>query len=124
VAEAVRRDVQGIGFNNLNFAYDLKSGKPLDGIRPLPIDINANGNLDPAEDFYGTHQSMMKAIAEGRYPAPPARDLYLVHHAKPMAGPVTDFLNWIMAEGQAFVPEAGYINLPADKLEDELKKLK
>jgi phosphate transport system substrate-binding protein len=41
-----------------------------------------------------------------------------------MAGPVIDFLNWVMAEGQAFVPEAGYINLPADKLEDELKKLK
>ncbi len=124
VAEAVRRDELGIGFNNLNFAYDLKSGQPLTGIRALPIDINNNGCLDPEEDFYGTHKTMMKAIAEGRYPAPPARDLYLVHHNKPAAGPVTDFINWVLTKGQTFVPDAGYITLPAETLEIEQQKLK
>jgi len=36
VAEAVRKDLLGLGFNNLNFAYDLKSGKPVAGILALP----------------------------------------------------------------------------------------
>ena len=49
VAEAVRKDKSGIGYNNLNYAYDLKTGAPLAGIQVVPIDVNENGRIDPAE---------------------------------------------------------------------------
>jgi len=124
VAEAVRKDASGIGFNNLNFVYDLKSGQPLPGIRVVPIDLNGNGVVDTGEDFYGTHKAVMQAIATGRYPSPPARDLNLVHHGKPPAGPVTDYIKWVLTDGQAFVAEAGYIALPAEILNNEKAKLK
>ncbi len=124
VAEAVRKDVSGIGFNNLNFVYDLKSGQPLPGIRVISIDLNGNGVVDSGEDFYGTHRAVMQAIAMGRYPSPPARDLNLVHHGKPPAGPVADFIKWVLTEGQVFVSEAGYIALPAEILNTEKTKLK
>ncbi|MEI6563063.1 MAG: substrate-binding domain-containing protein [bacterium] len=124
VAEAVRKDVSGIGFNNLIFAYDIKSGQPLPGICVIPIDSNGNGAVDPGEDFYGTHKAVMQAIATGRYPSPPARDLNLVHHGPPPSGPVADFIKWVLAEGQAFVSEAGYIALPAEILNSQKAKLK
>jgi ABC-type phosphate transport system substrate-binding protein len=36
---------------------------------------------------------------------------------------VTDFLRWVLTDGQAFVAEAGYINLPEEKVREELAKL-
>jgi len=51
LAEAVKKDTLGIGFNNINYAYDTETKKQLDQVRVLPIDINGNGVIDADEDF-------------------------------------------------------------------------
>ena len=51
LAEAVRKDRNGIGYNNLNYAYDAKTDLSLAGLQVIPIDINENGKVDPEEDF-------------------------------------------------------------------------
>ena len=124
VADAVRRNIGGIGFNNLNFVYDLTTRKPFDGIAVIPIDLNADGKINPDEDFYGSLDEIMKAIDDGKYPSPPARDLYLVSKGKPTDKLVLIFLNWVLTEGQKFVPEAGYILVTPEKIKADLEKLK
>ena len=124
VADAVRRNIGGIGFNNLNFVYDLTTRKPFEGIAVVPIDLNGNGKIDPDEEFYGTLDEIMKAINDGKYPSPPARDLYLVSKGKPTDKLVLIFLNWVLTEGQKFVPEAGYILVAPEKIKADLDKLK
>jgi phosphate transport system substrate-binding protein len=39
------------------------------------------------------------------------------------AGLVKQFIVWILTDGQRYVEEAGYIPLPAEKLQKELDKL-
>jgi phosphate transport system substrate-binding protein len=124
VADAVRRNIGGIGFNNLNFVYDMNTRKPYEGIAVIPIDINGNGKVDPDENFYGTLDEIMKAINDGKYPSPPARDLYLVSKGKPTNKLIITFLNWVLTEGQKFVPEAGYILVTPEKIKADLDKLK
>ena len=51
LAEAVRKDVYRIGYNNLNYAYDFKTGLPLNGLFVIPIDVNENGRIDPGENL-------------------------------------------------------------------------
>ncbi|MBN1495846.1 MAG: substrate-binding domain-containing protein [Spirochaetes bacterium] len=116
LADAVRNDLLGIGYNNVNFAYDASTEKPVRGILILPIDINANGMIDPQENFYADRDSLIAAIADGRYPSPPARDLHLVSHGVPRKKEVARFLVWILGEGQKYISEAGYIALPAERL--------
>jgi phosphate transport system substrate-binding protein len=123
VADAVRKNREGIGFNNLNFIYDMQNRKKYDGLEVIPIDINENGKIDPEEDFYGTLDGVMKAINDGRYPSPPARELYMVSKGKPTSPLVLDFLRWILTDGQKFVQEAGYVELPGEKIRGELKKV-
>ena len=123
LAEAVRNDVLGIGFNNINYAYDARTKKPVAGIRILPIDVNANGALDEDENFYGTQDEIVQAIAKGKYPSPPARDLHFVAHGQPKRKAARAFIRWVLTDGQAYVAESGYINLTQEKLLDELKKL-
>jgi phosphate transport system substrate-binding protein len=123
VAEAVRKDRLGIGFNNLNYAYDAKTGKPVAGLRVVPIDINGNGKLDKAERFYATKATVKRAIASGAYPSPPAKDLNLLTRGKP-SGLTREFMLWMLQDGQKYVDEAGYIELPKRRLTEAVKKLK
>ncbi len=123
IAEAVRKDPLGIAYNNVNYAYDAGSKRTVAGLETLPIDLNGNGKIDPEENFYGDRDSLVKAIADGRYPAPPARDLYFVCLRRPATQLLSTFVAWVMKEGQAYVSETGYIGLSKEKLAAGLKKL-
>jgi len=123
IAEAVRKDNLGIGFNNIGYAYDAKSKKPVSGLKILPLDLNGNSRVDPNENFYRDRDSITTAIAIGKYPSPPARDLYFLCLGKPKKPELARFIKWVLTDGQKYVPETGYINLPDKKLKSELKKL-
>lgn len=115
VAEAVRQDALGIGFNNIGFAYDLTTGNQLDGLRVVPLDLNGDGQISADEDFYATIDDIAGAIAARVYPFPPARELYLVTKGEPTPV-IQDLYRWILTDGQAFVADAGYVSLSADRL--------
>lgn len=123
IAEAVKKDTLGIGYNNINYVYDSKARGEVSGIRVLPIDQNADGIINKNEDFYASIDTIEAAIADGRYPSPPARELYFVSNGVPDKKEVRAFLRWVLTEGQSFVPEAGYINVTKDKLEQGLAQL-
>ena len=122
LASAVTQDPLGIGYNNLNFAYDAGSGVPVTGLQILPIDSDGNRSVDAGENYYAAKTDLMTAIADGRYPSPPARTLNLVTKGKPTGATLT-FIRWILTEGQAFVEETGYIPLTSAELEAELANL-
>jgi phosphate transport system substrate-binding protein len=124
LATAVQKDKLGIGLNNLSYAYDEGTRLPNPGLLVLPIDVNGNGQLDDDELFYDTKDAIVQAIAEDRYPSPPARDLYLVTNGVPEKPEVTAFLEFILTKGQEYNVPTGYISLPAEKLERGLALLK
>jgi phosphate transport system substrate-binding protein len=122
LAEAIKQDTLGIGFNNIGFAYDANTKKPVEGIEIIPLDINGNGKIDQNESFYGTMEEIVEAIGTNKYPSPPARDLNLVTKGKP-TGIVNDFIKWALTDGQRYIPEQGYVVLPKSTIDDGLKKV-
>lgn len=123
LAQAVQKDVTGIGFNNLSYLYDLKTRKPVAGIRALPIDVNGNGKIDANENFYGTIDQVTAAIADGRYPSPPARNLGFLFKGKPRRRELVEFVKYVLTSGQASVEENGYIRLSKATIKEQLKKV-
>lgn len=124
IAETLQKDVYGIGFNNIGYAYSDKTHKPTKGIAILPIDVNKNGKIDAEERFYGTMDELMTAISEGKYPSPPARNLYLVTAGKTKNPVVKAFLKYIITEGQRLTTPAGFVNINQKQREEGLDKLK
>jgi len=123
IADAVKADKNGIGYNNVIFVYDTKTRKKYQGLEVAAIDINNNGTLDADERFYDSLDSLMHAIKTGKYPSPPARDLYFVSKGKPTSPIVTAFLQFILTKGQSIVDKAGYIQMNDSLAKKELKKL-
>ena len=121
LAQAVKKDPLGIGYNNIGYASTRQQIK---GLKVVPIDLNNNGKIDNDENFYGSMNDLINAIASGKYPSPPSRDLFFVMKGSPKNNKVlTDFIRWVLTDGQKFVNEAGYISLPKERMETEQKKL-
>ena len=123
VADAVIKDAAGIGYNNINFAFDAKTEKTVAGLEILKLDFNRNGKIDPDEDVYATRRDLINAIVDGRFPSPPARNLYFVTKGKPQKKSVFDFLLWVFKDGQRFIDESGYIAVKKEERDKCLKAL-
>lgn len=118
---AVQKDPLGIGYNNYNYALDMKTGLPISGVQIIPFDVNENGVVDPDEDI-STKEKTIAAIKNGVFPHPPARVEYFVTKGKP-AGLKAEFIKWTLTDGQKFLDEVGYIELTKETLDSELKKV-
>lgn len=124
LAQAAKRDPLGIGYNNIGYAYDATTRQQIKGLKVVPLDLNNNGKIDSDENFYNSMNDLIAAIASGKYPSPPARELYFVMKGSPVKNKVlTGFIRWVLSDGQKFVNEAGYISLTNEKIESELKRL-
>jgi len=124
LASAIQNDKLGIGLNNIGYAYDEKTRRPNPGLLVCPVDGNSDGQIGADEYFYDTKDDFIAAVAEDKYPSPPARDLYMVVHEKPNNPVVVAFLKYILTEGQQYNVPVGYISLPEEKLTEGLETLK
>lgn len=123
LAEAVRQDPLGVGYNNIGFAYDLGTGQPVDGLRVLPLDLNGDGQISAEEDVYAAKAEVASAIATRDFPFPPARELYLVTKGAPSPA-VASLIQWILTQGQDYVTAAGYVKLDDASLQAAQELLK
>lgn len=123
VASAVQKDAVGVGFNNIGYVYDQNTREPFEGLAVLPLDVNGDGQITAEEDFYATSPQIVAAINDGRFPSPPARDLYMVTKGQPQGKALVAFLTYVLSEGQQYAGETGYIGLSGEKLQRELGKL-
>lgn len=123
IAETLQKDVNGIGFNNIGYAYNDKTHLPMKGIAILPIDVNKNGKIDEDERFYGTMDQLMAAISAGKYPSPPARNLYLVTAGKPKNPVVKAFLKFVITKGQKAAAPAGFVVINQQQQKEGLVSL-
>ncbi len=113
---AVQKDPLGIGYNNYNYAFDMNTGLPVSGIQIVPFVVNGS-----VVDI-STKEKTIAAIKSGVFPSPPARVELFVTKGKP-TGITSEFIRWVLTDGQKYVDETGYIQLSNDALAIELKKL-
>jgi len=123
LAAAIQKDIYGIGFNNIGYAYDNDSHKLNADLQIFPVDVDGNGSISDDERFYDLKDNVTKAIAEGKYPSPPARDLYLVTKGVPTDPVVIAFLKYVLTDGQKQNEPVGYIEITKEKIDKALKLL-
>ncbi len=124
IAQAIKDDIYGIGFNNINYVYNLKTNKVFDRIGVVPLDLNKNGRADVEEQFYGTLSELTDAVATGKYPAPPSRELTFVTKQKTQSLLLKEFISFVLQkQAQSLLLENGYVPLNETLIKEELNKL-
>lgn len=122
LAEAVRQDTLGIGYNNVGFLYDPTTGLPTEGLAVVPIDTNGDGTISEDEQIYDTRDEFVAAVAAGKYPFPPARVLYFVTKGE-ASDVIKEFYNYVLTDGQALVVPSGYVSLTQERIDEALAGL-
>ena len=124
LAQAIKDSPDGIGFNNINYIYDLKTKKTTANIEVIPIDLNKNGKIDPEENFYDNIDQLTEAVAQGKYPAPPSRALLFVIKNENQSKLVNAFIRFVLDKNQqGYLLENGYVPLSKTQINKELYKL-
>ncbi len=125
IAQAIRDRPLSIGFNNINYLFDLKTKRTSAGLAVIPIDKNENGKIDPDEDFYSTLPKLTEAVAADKYPSPPARDLmFVIHNEQRDNVLLKAFIQFVLEkEQQGYLLENGYVPLNEQAIAKENQKL-
>ena len=120
VLAAVQKENNTMGYINLAYAYDQTSGAPQKGVVVLPVDVDGNGLIDDHENVCNTMERIVAAIGAGVYPAPPARNLYLVTNGIPKDPAVAEFIRFALTEGQKYNLPAGYVEATSDEIAEAM----
>lgn len=124
LAQTIKDSPTAIGFNNINYVYDLKTKKTTPNIEVIPIDINKNGKIDPEESFYDNIDVLTEAVALGKYPSPPSRELLFVIQKNNNSKLIQEFIRFVLAKNQqGYLLENGYVPLTTEQRTEELEKL-
>jgi len=123
LSDTIKKDMLAIGYCNSVFVFDNFSGEKYAGIDVVPIDLNNNGKIDKDENFYNDISDFLEAVHSGKFPSPPARNLYFITRERPTDPKILDFFKWVMTEGQKFVHNTGYVPLEHDLLLENLRKV-
>lgn len=124
LAQAIKDNEFAIGFNNINYIYDLKSKIPAPDIAVIPLDKNNNGKIDEDESFYARLDELTEAVASGQYPSPPSRELAFVIQRESKNSLVQEFIRFVLAkEQQGYLLSNGYVPLTESQRKIESEKI-
>lgn len=112
---AIKKDSVGIAYSNLGHIFDVNSRSIKEGIALLPVDLKKStkpvlsGNLDDAISVLETNK--IETI--------PVEKIGFVFSQENRSKEVTDFLKWVLADGQKFNHEKGFLNLNKESLTEQ-----
>jgi phosphate transport system substrate-binding protein len=124
LAQAIKDNPLAVGFNNINYVFDLKTKKTTDNIVALPLDVNSDHKIDENESFYTELDSLTNAVALGKYPSPPSRELMFVLNKNQQSKLMAEFVRFVMSpKQQGYLLENGFVPLEKELINKEINKL-
>jgi len=123
VVQCVQKDKYAIGFCQLVNLAESDQQEFVENIKLLPIDKNENGRIDYHEKIYGSMYDFERGVWIGKYPQTLIQNIYSVSSGVNPDEEVSEFLSWIVTDGQQFMEYAGLSKLLYNERNSRLEKL-
>jgi phosphate transport system substrate-binding protein len=120
--KALLRDSTGLTYLPVPLIYDQQTGKAIEGLTVLPVDLNGNGRVNDEEKFYDTRDRVIAKLEETKsndIENIPVEYLHLSVDKKNASAEAIDFLKWVNENGQKDLHEFGYLKPEAGRFEKE-----
>jgi len=116
---AIRKDTIGITFNNLGYLFDISSRNLKDGIALLPLDLKKETKTITA----GNLDEVISVLEKNRIETIPVEKIGILYSRQNVRKEVSDFLKWVLSDGQKFNHEEGFLNLDKPELAEQQNHL-
>jgi glycine cleavage system H lipoate-binding protein len=123
LVENIMNDRYAIAFCRLSGLIDYKNNSIREGIKIVPIDINANGVLDQNENIYTCLNDFTRGVWIGKYPGSLCRNIHIVSASGPADNEAREFIKWVLSGGQTYISEAGFTELIPGERQPKLQAL-
>ncbi|MEI9917837.1 MAG: hypothetical protein WDO14_03425 [Bacteroidota bacterium] len=115
--KAILRDSTGVSFLPTPMLY-TKTGAPIAGLTPIPVDLNGNDRISDDEKFVSSRvtaiQQLSAANAKDIHNVP-IDYIHLSVNKKTASPEALSFIRWVVDNGLGDLNEFGY--LPSDRIE-------
>lgn len=119
----LEQDKSAIGFVLLSDLIGNQEGEWLSGIKPLPIDFNADGNIGKVENIYNSPAELNRAAWIGKYPKELIQSVYLATANRTLSNTQMEFVQWVITKGQIETSVAGIYALNQAEVPAKISKL-
>jgi phosphate transport system substrate-binding protein len=116
---AIKNDSLGLTYNNLGYLYDTNTRKLKEGIMLLPLDLKRGTK----EILTGDLDLVISILENNKIETIPVENIGFVYAKVNENLAVSDFLKWVLTEGQQFNNEKGFLNLDNQTLAEQANKL-
>lgn len=120
---SVQKDKYAIGFCKLIDVQNEMGQGLIEGIRLIPIDINANNKMDSFERIYADTKSLERGVWLGKYPKSLYGRIYAISTRENLSENDLSYLKWVLTEGQNHLSEVGYSKLIANESQAQVQRL-
>jgi len=117
---AIKKDSIGLTYNNLGYLFDLNSRKLKDGLALLPLDLKK----DVRDLLTGDLDQVIADLERNRIETVPVEKIGFIYSQKDERKEISDFLRWVLAEGQKFNHQEGFLNLDKEVLAEQTSRLR
>ncbi|HEY8934953.1 MAG TPA: hypothetical protein VIM65_07010 [Cyclobacteriaceae bacterium] len=120
--KALLRDSTGLTYLPLTLIYDHATGKPLEGLTVLPVDLNGNGRVSDDEKIYGDLSSVVKHFEEANQKDiknVPTEYLHLSVSKQNTNPEAIAFLKWVNSNGQRDLHQFGFLKPESSHVDAE-----
>jgi phosphate transport system substrate-binding protein len=116
---AIKNDSIGLAYNSLNYLYDTKSRKLKAGISLLPLDLKK----DTKEILTENLDYVIDVLEKNHIETIPVEKIGFIYSQQTVRKEVSDFLKWVLSDGQKFNHAEGFLNLEKQVLAEQINQL-
>jgi ABC-type phosphate transport system substrate-binding protein len=112
ILKAVLRDSTALSYLPVSLIYDRETGKPIEGISVLPVDLNGNGKVNDEEKIYAdlsTVVARLQDISPEDLKNVPVGHLHFSVDKNTSNTDAVNFIKWVVANGLASLNSFGYL---------------
>jgi len=116
---AIKKDTIGLTYNNLGYLYDTDSRKLKVGIALLPLDLKKDVKALTVGDL----DEVISILEKNKIETIPVEKIGFIYTSQDVRKEVSDFLKWVLTDGQKFNHSEGFLNLEKQDLAEQTNHL-